>query len=343
MKYLYLKLGKKNSHLNYMLSKENLFGKPFATIYFGKITTEKCNDLFKLSEDKIKSMRKEDKSVPTHKKLEQIKEFIDAGKNKDVKFVSILKNKVFILEPDSEVFDMEENKITDFYAGLEKNRVKKEFIDGIKDSLPKIMYVKNLPSSPFEVAIPHILRTLNTVQYFNRGTCREIKEDNYWGTIQAIKKILKEKREEEKIDPKHLFELLSPHQFETLIFLILTNAGIFCPAWRAGSLPDIDIVGINYSDLDVITIGDNPPIEFKKNEEIKFQVKRKEVNKVYKNADYTVALSSSAKSDDNRILTSDWLLNVVMNQRNTKKWLENSLRWFVEDMGNNSIFDLVEK
>ena len=44
----------------------------------------------------------------------------------------------------------------------------------------------------------------------------------------------------------------------------------------------------------------------------------------------------------NRILTSDWLLDVIRNQTETKIWLENSLRWFIEDTSKNSIFELFD-
>ena len=79
-----------------------------------------------------------------------------------------------------------------------------------------------------------------------------------------------------------------------------------------------------------------------KNKEIKFQVKRKSIKEA-QNADYTIALSSSVENDNsNRILTSDWLLDVIKNQTETKKWLENSLRWFIEDTSKNSIFELID-
>ncbi|KKN22819.1 hypothetical protein LCGC14_0911290 [marine sediment metagenome] len=58
MKYLYLKLGKSNSQLNYWLKKEeSLFKKPSAVIYFGKITTEKCKSLFELTKNEIESLK----------------------------------------------------------------------------------------------------------------------------------------------------------------------------------------------------------------------------------------------------------------------------------------------
>ncbi len=342
MKYLYLKLGKSNSQLNYWLKKEeNLFKKPSAVIYFGKITTEKCKSLFELTKNEIESLRKKDGEVPTNIDLHnQIKKFIKAGENKDVKFISIHDNKVCIYEPDTEVFDMPVELYGRFYKSLEDYGIKKADIEDIKNSTPKIMHVKIVKI--VDKGIPYILRTLNVNQYFNRGTCREIKEKDYWGIIQAIKKILKQKRDySKKLESYQMFKLLSPHQFETLIFLILINAGLFSPAWRAGSLPDIDIIGINYSDSEV-KIGNNPTINFKKDKEIKFQVKRKSIKEA-QNADYTIALSSSVENDNsNRILTSDWLLDVIKNQTETKKWLENSLRWFIKNTNKNSIFELFD-
>jgi len=98
---------------------------------------------------------------------------------------------------------------------------------------------------------------------------------------------------------------------------------------------------MNYSDSEV-KIGSNPTINFKKDKEIKFQVKRKSIKEA-QNADYTIALSSSVENDNsNRILTSDWILDVIRNQTETKKWLENSLRWFIKNTNKNSIFELFD-
>ena len=78
---------------------------------------------------------------------------------------------------------------------------------------------------------------------------------------------------------------------------MLINGGVYSLVWRAGTLPGIDIIGINYSDNDVITIGKDPAIIFENNKEVTFQIKRKNIRKDYKAADYTIALDSKTKKE----------------------------------------------
>ncbi len=349
MRYVYLKLGNSNSHLKYCLQIgfNNIFKKRIAYIFFGKITTDRLKSLIDLNSKDIKSLRTEDKKIPTYNNLQnQIRPFIEAGKNRDVKFISIYKNILYMFEPDSEVFDMPMERINEFCTDLrEKTDVEENYINQIENDIPKVMYIKNC--EVFKNDIPYVLRTINVIQYFNRNTCREIKVDKYWEIILALKTILNEEVDlSEKITPQQLFKLLSPHQFETLIFLILTNANLFSPAWRAGSLPDIDVVGINYYNSDIITIGTNPTIKFEKNKEVNFQVKRKEVKKKEikssENIDYFITLNPSTNERIDRELKSDWLLNVVENQLKTRKWVEHSLKWVLKNTSVNSVFDLLK-
>jgi hypothetical protein len=135
-------------------------------------------------------------------------------------------------------------------------------------------------------------------------------------------------------------ELLSPHQFETLFFLTLTNEGIFSPAWRAGSLPDIDITGTNYSSNKPVLLGPNwRKIKFPLGDELKFQLKRKRRQNHYKNANFTDAISS--KRPNERVLTADWLFSVIKDQEKTKQWLEYSLQWYLADTDYKSIMDII--
>lgn len=341
MKYLYFKFGRSNNQLKYWLqlnNEKNIFGKPSVVIYFGNLTSEKYKSLFKIeNKEEYKAEREKDENIPSFQDLHyQIKPFFNAGEKKDAKFISIHKNKVYILEPESEVFDMPKQYYKKFIEDLNKYKI--DTISFEKDIL-KIIHIKIIKI--LEKDVPYILRTLNINQYFNRGTCREIKEKDYWEIIQAMTIVLNEKRNmPKKLKTHQFFRLLSPHQFETLIFLILTNAGLYSPAWRAGSFPDIDIIGINYSNHEV-KIGANPLIEFKKNKEITFQIKRKMIKKE-QNTDYTIALSSPTEyKNNNKILTSEWLLNIIKDQSKTMEWLENSLKWYIKDTRLKSIFDLV--
>ena len=63
-------------------------------------------------------------------------------------------------------------------------------------------------------------------------------------------------------------------------------------------------------------------IIFEKDKEVTFQVKRKEVEK-FENADYFITSDPSEKEkyNNNRILSSEWLLNVVENRIYTKQWV----------------------
>lgn len=220
MKYLYLKLGRGNRQLNYCLQDENIFGRPIVYIFFGKVTTKQCKALINLSKNILENKRKNDNNIPRYTTLhQQIKPFIEAGETKDARFISIFENKVYIFEPDSRVKDMSTKEINDFCHDLKEKKIAdKEYIEDIKKDIPKIMYVKNI--CIFNKDVPYILRTLNVSQYYNRGTCREIKQNKEnWGIIQAIKKILNEERDiPEKLSSQQLFKLLSPHQFETLFF-----------------------------------------------------------------------------------------------------------------------------
>ena len=346
MKYFYLKFGRSNIQLNYWLDKnKNIFKEPTAVIYFGKYTSEEFKDFFKKDKEEYKLLQqkaeKKHDYIPKYSDLhEQIKPFYKAGETKKAIFITIYKGKIYILAPESEVRDVsheDRDKIINDLKNFKKPIIS---TDNFKNDVLKIMHVKIL--KVLEKDIPYILRTLGTDQYLNRGTCREIKKEKHWGSIQAIKKVLGEREIiPEKFDYFKIFQLLSPHQFETLIFLMFTNAGIFSPAWRAGTLLDIDIIGINYSNKEFITIGTDPSIEFERNKEITFQVKRKQEIKKQK-ADYTISLADRSNiSEKQHFLTPKWVLEVINKQQKTKEWIENSLRWFIEDTDYKSIFELI--
>ena len=348
MKYYYLKFGKSNYQLDYWLqlnSNKNIYGKPTAVIFFGEINSEEFKEYFKKDKEEykllVKEAKKNKKYLPRYTDLHnQIKPFYEAGEKQNARYIAILESKVYVLAPKSEVRDVSSEELERIINDLDGFKKPTDAIDFSNDIL-KVMDLEILKI--IETNIPYILRTLGTDQYLNRGTFREIKEENHWGSIQAIKLALGERNEvPEKIDHVQLFKLLSPHQFETLIFLLLTNKGLFSPAWRGGTLPDIDIIGINYSNEDEIEIGD-PSIKFRKDEEITFQVKRKPVTKKQK-AHHTITLAySSKKLEFPDFLTVEWVFQAVMEQQKTKKWLENSLRWFIEHTEYSSIFQIVSQ
>lgn len=345
MKYLYFKFGMSNRQLEYWLQLnglKNAYGIPSAPIFFGNITTQECKDLLNCTNHNVKKRQEMDDNIPSYRNLQnQIKHFIEAGDMRNAVFVSVHQNQVFAFEPASEVFDMSEKEKSFYHTYLDSllkdKKIVKKRVDHIKSKdLLKVMHVKILRK--YDKNIPYVLRSLNTNQYFNRGTCREIKESDYWGVVQAIKCVItQEKTTYSNISSEQVLRLLSPHQFETLIFLIFINAGLFSPAWRAGSLPDVDIVAINCSSSNPIELGNNPTIKFDKDKEILFQVKRKESQHV-DNTDYTVSLSPLKRIDE---LTPEWILNVVKTQPKTVEWLNHSLKWFTNYTHTRSVFELM--
>ena len=348
MKYLYFKFGMSNRQLKYWLQLnglENPYGTPSAVIFFRKITTQECKDLLNRTKNDVKKRQEEDDNIPSYGVLQnQIRHFIEAGDMRNAVFVSVYQNQVFAFEPANEVFDMSEKEKSNYHAYLDSllrdKKIDKERVDHIKSKdLLKVMHVKNLRN--YDKDIPYILRSLNTNQYFNRGTCREIKESNNWGVVQAIKCVVtQEKTNYSNISSEQVLRLLSPHQFETLMFLIFIDAGLFSPAWRAGSLPDVDIVAINCSSSDPIELGNTPTIKFDKDKEILFQVRRKESQHV-DNADYTVSLPTPKRIDE-RVLTPEWVLNVVKTQPKTVEWFNHSIKWFTNYTHTNSVFELMK-
>lgn len=202
--------------------------------------------------------------------------------------------------------------------------------------IPKIMLIKNLKI--YEIAdVPHVLASLPSSGFHTQGTCREIFKNKYWSALQAIEHVLSD---EKIVVPEHrLIELLSPYELETLVFLILTNAGLFVPAWRGGTQKDTDIIARNLAD-DEIKI---PPVKFEgkkggKYDSKTFQVKKCKIpHKLV--ADYLVVgvvdskISEVEKKEkyyrDGRVLDAEWLLKQIKSekQQETKGWLINSLDW----------------
>lgn len=221
------------------------------------------------------------------------------------------------------------------------NRVKKKIYIARKEDeklkiyrhIPKIMPVKNIKK--YEIAnVPHVLATLSTSQRYTRGTCRKIDAKNDWGATQAINYVLSGQKIEVKEDYK-LIELLSPYELETLVFLILKNAGLFVPAWRGGTQKGIDIIGRNKTKSQIKL----PPVTFEPGKGKTFQIKKsiRKIREVLDNADFIVTVDPNinGKADKDKILDAKWLLKQIKSEKppqETKEWLKKSLDW-VENIG----------
>ena len=216
------------------------------------------------------------------------------------------------------ITDKEKKKI--YIARKEDGKLK------IYRHIPKTMLVKNIKK--YEIAnVPHVLATLPTSQRYAQGTCRKIEDDDKnLGAIRAINYVLSGQKIEVKEDYK-LIELLSPYELETLVFLILKNAGLFVPAWRGGTQKGIDIIGRNKTKSQIKL----PPVTFEPGKGKTFQIKKsiRKIGEVLDKADFIVNVDTNINGKADKMLDAKWLLKQIKSekQQETKEWLINSLDW----------------
>ena len=330
-KYLYLKLGNSNCLAEYWLSGSNVLRERAVAVYFwqtkaetikdvvgkvdrGEITERKAIENLEKEIEPYKNKKEEKLIKPSH--FSQLREFFNAKKD-NAKFIIFGDKNIYICEPKGEIEDLSEDKCKKYDEEIReflKNRFPKrwnEFYKAMKiyeneipQHIPKVVEVEKIETKGVRET-PHILATLRCNQYYNRSTCREITD---FGAVQAIKYCLKGKIEEPK-NAKDLLNFLSPYELETLLFLVLKNRGLFVPAWRGGTLKDIDIIGYNLGEGTI----EMPPVTFEQ-EPKTFQVK-KEADEASKNADWTVAINFKGKNDAERVLTAEWLLDQIWTRR----------------------------
>ncbi|HJH26417.1 MAG TPA: hypothetical protein C5S37_06490 [Methanophagales archaeon] len=245
---------------------------------------------------------------------------------------SYLPNKVTITK------EKEEWKITGekIYC-IKKENGKLSIYSKIRN-IPKIMSVKhcNGDNNGYPIAeVPHVLATLPCNQRYTRGTCRKIDAEKDWGAIQAIKHVLDQKKI--IVSEDKLIELLSPYELETLVFLILKNAGLFVPAWRGGTQKGIDIIARNFLRDKYVKI---PRVIFeprgKPKDSFTFQVK-KYMDEIPGKVDADFLVVAKIGKDDKipesireKILDAKWLLELIKSekQQETKKMV-----WRIAELG----------
>ena len=349
--FIFLKLGSSNCLADYWLSNDNILGFQAAAIYFGICTAEDIEELYMYIKNgkihKLKSKwKKEDKWKSgcdyLFKQRKQIKSFLDGVYNRDI-FITITPQKIYFYKPKGKIEDFPKNKFREYNNELE--RWKKKYrnlsnaINGMKitkkdhrwDHFPKYVQVDIIKELDNTKDIPFILRSFPSNQRYNRKTCSKIEDR---GVINAIRYCLYRT----PIEPKNeveLLESLSPLEFETLAFLILTEAGLHVYAWRGGTLQGIDIVAKNFSEEEI----DLDEVHVKPGEIKSFQIKRiRNYNKeVPTEIDYVITLTSN----NSNYLTAGWIIRQI-NKLAIKKanknesstvvgWLKKSLWWISED------------
>jgi hypothetical protein len=183
--------------------------------------------------------------------------------------------------------------------------------------------------------VPYILESMKTNQAFSRNTFTMIDEKKYGGNIAAIKYLIGELNDF-KIDP---LKTLSSVQLETLVAKIFEKNGAFIPAWRGGTLKDIDIIAkfdgnipdnllikkIQEKDKDI-----NIQVKIKLNDENNVNDLKKFLKKpntflitgddepIYKLKDY---------AEDKQYLTSKWIKKQIYSYDEIKKWYEKCIEW----------------
>jgi len=200
--------------------------------------------------------------------------------------------------------------------------------------VPKYYDIEIINSCEIKEA-PYILATMKTNQAFSRDTFRRIDEKKYGGNIAAIKYLIGELNDF-KIDP---LKTLSSVQLETLIAKIFEKNGAFIPAWRGGTLKDIDIIAKFEGN-----IPDNLLIKKiqEKDKDINIQVKIKlndenNVNdlKEFLEKPNTFLITGDDEpidklkdyAEDKQYLTSKWIKKQIYSYDEIKKWYEKCIEW----------------
>jgi len=190
---------------------------------------------------------------------------------------------------------------------------------------------------------PYILASMKANPAFCRNTFRMIDEKKYGGNIAAIKYLINELNDF-KIDP---LKTLSSVQLETLVVKIFEKNGAFIPAWRGGTLKDIDIIA-EFEE----NIPDNLLIQKIKEKKIKIQVKL-QLNEKKKVEDLKKSLASdnffliTAEDEPHKdlkeyyeknYLTSKWIKKQIYNYDEIKKWYEECIKWLPTQNRKETVF-----
>jgi hypothetical protein len=323
-----MKNGTGNCMTEYSLNKiKNVLDEPFVVIFFGAINSEKYREYLKLGDDRevSKIIYKNEEVKWSSSRIRQIRNFFDLENNNDAVLLSYNgKDELYITKPYGKVFDLPEDYRTQYDRDCEEKDMKegKIFRNGKIYHLPKLIRVKVLKELQIE-NVPHGLATFPSNQYYNRGTIRKISE-KYDQVKEFIKFYLGETL---KLPTKFskVLDYLSPVEFETYIFQILQNAGLFVPAWRGSTLKGVDLLAYNFTN-DTLSI---PPIELSPGQDIKVQVKRIKRIYSYEEDFFTVYLGKS--NYEKNLLGVDWIHDSTLRQPKTLSWLSNTFHWMKKE------------
>jgi len=210
--------------------------------------------------------------------------------------------------------------------------IQKKSDQTIEKIVPKYYDVEIMAEREMAKA-PYILASMKTNQAFSRNTFTIINEKKYGGNIAAIKSLIGELNDF-KIDP---LKTLSSVQLETLVVKIFEKNGAFIPAWRGGTLEDIDIIAEFEGN-----IPDNLLIKKIKEKNINIQVKSqlyddskvKDLKKSLADSNnfFLITADDEPHKDlkeyyEKKYLTSKWIKKQIYNYDEIKKWYEECIKW----------------
>ena len=222
MRYFFHKLGKGNCEVARFLGDARAGDTGRIVIYFGEASIADCLN---------------------NKVGADAKEFCETGlkaPNSDVRVVVVAQREFWIVEPTGAVEAI----------GIEPNEVG-------ESNLLKAMPVRVLVRKAV-AEVPHLLASMASNAYWSRGTFREIGKAppadsrrlswDGWSHQFAIElQLPKAKRRFPQLVPEgpELLRLLSSVELETLVAKVFEEAGCFVPAYRGGTMADVDIIARN--------------------------------------------------------------------------------------------------
>ena len=267
MKHFYFKYGIGNSGFEKrFLENEDSFE---LSIYFGKWkVSDYPNNIGKQNAQSIK----------------QINTFMELPENEESFFWIFQKEKVYCFKSiNVSVFD---GSLNDSLFG---------------DEIPKSIKVK-LVKEFKKIELPDFFANINSNQRYNRKTIEKItgSELKYADSLINNEPLV--------VNSGNFFEYLSPIQFETLIFMIFNdvNNGLFCSAFRGGTLKDFDFRVFLESDFKDIPKGEHW-----------LQVKYKRDKIVFKKG-YLVYLGEN--NLDNNTIGIEWIKERIEEREDILKW-----------------------
>gem|GEM_PF-3541188 len=281
-----MKLGKGNSLAKEMLTSENRWARPAVAIFFGRTT------LAEIQARKCEPQAWEfySRSLPDERGRTVI--------------LVVSDGMVLFLRPAGDVF---------------------EYDPPIPDegkNLWKVMPVDIIVSRPIS-DVPLILAGINANTYLNRGTFREITHGgNLWGILRVLNwPHPAEWVEKDKGTPEALFRCLASVELETLVAKLFEAAGCFVPAYRGGSIKDIDLFAQNSGATEIVLGSLVIPVGRRCTIQIKGQSWEKPCPT---SVDYLICSGNASHVE---ILDGHWLFESIRRFPQVSGWLKQSLSW----------------